>query len=122
MRISLSAVVFGLALMPVAVFAQTAAPAPTTAPAVTQQITKMPESPEAKARWEAFRAACGADLKTHCATVATGTEQSRTEMRQCIEANKTKFSASCQSAVAARDANREARKQAQPAVGDKPKT
>ena len=100
--------------------------APTAAAApVTAQRPDL--SPEAKARAEKFRAACGADLQTHCATIVRGTEGSRGEMRQCIETNNAKFSASCQAAVTERDINRDARKQAQPTAGqptspDKPKT
>jgi hypothetical protein len=115
--------------VPTAALAQTA-PAPSAPPAAAApapQRQGMPDNPEAKARFEKFRAACGADLKTFCATVERGTEQGRGEMRQCVEANKAKFSATCLNALAERDANREARKQGQaapvaPASADKPKT
>ena len=119
----LTILVAALALVPTLAVAQTA-PAPTTpapaapaaAPAAAPQRTV---DPEMKARFEKFRAACGADLATHCATVAKG---ERGEMRQCVEANKTKFSAGCQAAIADRDAGREARKQTQPAAPEKPKS
>jgi hypothetical protein len=80
----------------------------------------MSDNPEARARWEKFRAVCGKDLQTHCATVARGTEQARGEMRQCIETHKAKFAKDCQAAIAERDAAREARKQAPEA--SKPKS
>ena len=101
-----------LLALPLAAHAQTAAPAAPSATAPAKSQT--PDDPAAKARWEKFRAACGADLQTHCATVVRGTEQGRADMRQCIETNKAKFSAGCQSAVAERAAERAARKDAGP--------
>lgn len=106
--------------LPVAAIAQTAAPAPAAVPSVAapagKQLPGAPqEDPAARARMEKFRAACGTDLQTHCGTVARGTEQSRGEMRQCIETHKAKFSAGCQTAVAERAADRAARKDAAPA-------
>jgi hypothetical protein len=114
--------------LPVAAFAQTTTQ---TAPQTAQQTApiaqpsatpsaKPQEDPAARARWEKFRAACGADLQTHCATVARGTEQSRGEMRQCIDTNKSKFSAGCITALKEREAERAARKDGTPA-DNKPK-
>jgi hypothetical protein len=96
-----------------------AAPAAAAAPSGGRADT-----PEAKARYEKFRAACGTDLQKHCATVQRGTEQSRDEMRQCIETHKASFSSTCQAALAEREAAREARKQGQaPAAAiEKPKS
>lgn len=48
--------------------------------------------------FQRIRQACAADIEAHCATVG------RDGMRQCMEANKAKFSAACQSAIAERDA------------------
>ena len=115
----------GLAITSVA--AQTATPpspapaaAPTAAaPAVSE---KGPQDPAAKARFEKFRAVCGSDIQKHCGTVERGNDQARGQMRQCVEANKAKFSTECQAAVVERDANREARKQAAPATSEKPKS
>ncbi len=104
--------------LPVVASAQTAAPAaaPSVAAPASKQTPGNPqEDPAARARMEKFRAACGADLQTHCGTIARGTEQSRTEMRQCIDTNTAKFSAACQAAVAERAADRAARKDAAPA-------
>jgi hypothetical protein len=104
--------------LPMAAHAQTAAPAvaPSVAvPAASPTPGGPLQDPAARARFEKFRAACGTDLQTHCATVARGTEQGRTEMRQCIDANKVKFSAGCQTALKERDAERAARKEAAPA-------
>jgi hypothetical protein len=99
---------------PLAAHAQTAAPA--AAPSVSAPAkSQIPEDPAAKARWEKFRAACGADLQTHCANSTRGTDQSRADMRQCIDTNKAKFSPGCQTAVAERAAERAARKDASPA-------
>jgi hypothetical protein len=114
--------------LPVAAFAQTApqttpqtapAAAPITQPSATTSA-KPQEDPAARARWEKFRAACGADLQLHCATVTRGTEQGRNEMRQCIDTNKAKFSAGCVTALKERDAERAARKDGAPAE-NKPK-
>jgi hypothetical protein len=128
MRSSVFAATVMLAALTSGAVAQTANPtapavtAPAAAPVAASTPQRQDMSPEAKARYEKFRAACGADLQTHCAAIARGPDQSRGEMRQCIETNKTKFSASCQAAVAERDANREARKQALPAATEKPKS
>jgi hypothetical protein len=122
MRIHMIAATLTLLGQPIAASAQTAPPAPPTAATPSAAAPQRSEmSPEAKARMEKFRAACGADLQTRCATVAKGADGSRGEMRQCVEINKAKFSASCQAAIAERDANREARKQAAPATVEKPK-
>lgn len=48
--------------------------------------------------FQRIREACASDLQTHCAGLQ------REAMRQCMDANKAKFSATCQSAIAARDA------------------
>lgn len=48
--------------------------------------------------FQRIRQACAADIEAHCATVG------RDGMRQCMEANKAKFSPACQSAIAERDA------------------
>ena len=106
--------------LPVAASAQTATPTPGAAPSVaasakTQAPGNPQEDPAARARIEKFRAACGTDLQTHCGTIARGTEQSRSEMRQCIDTNKSKFSAGCQTAITERAADRAARKDAAPA-------
>lgn len=119
MRLSTLAALPSLALLPSFAFAQSA-PAPAAPPANAPAATKPDVTPEMKARFEKFRAACGADLQTHCASVARGTDQTRGEMRQCIEANKAKFSAGCQAAITERDAARDTRKAGQPA--DKPKS
>ena len=42
-----------------------------------------------------FRAACGADVQTYCASA-----QSREDRHACVEANKSKFSQGCQSFLA----------------------
>jgi hypothetical protein len=130
MRALCSFAIVALTLLPVSAFAQSSAQAPAAAqpsaaaPTVTPAATPVPGSPQqdpaARARWEKFRAACGADLQTHCATVARGTEQGRGEMRQCIDTNKAKFSAGCVTALKERDAERAARKEAAPA-DSKPK-
>jgi hypothetical protein len=118
-----------MSVLAFAAHAQTAAPSPAAAGASQSAghsteghgaEGRGAEDPATKARWEKYRAACGADLQTHCATVARGTEQGRTEMRQCVEANKAKFSAGCQAAITERAAERAARKDA-PAVDTKPK-
>lgn len=99
--------------------APAAAPA---APATPVAQPSGPHDPAAKARFERFRAICGADLQKHCGTIERGNDQARGQMRQCIDTNKAKFSADCQAAVAERDANREARKQTAPSNADKPKS
>ena len=43
-----------------------------------------------------FRQACGADLKTYCASSTT-----REERRACVQTNKDKFSDGCKSFMAA---------------------
>lgn len=43
----------------------------------------------------AFRAACGADLQSFCASA-----QTRDDRHACVEANKAKFSQGCQSFLA----------------------
>jgi hypothetical protein len=95
-------------------------PAPGAAPA---------EDAEVRARAKKFRAACGADLQQHCSPVLFGrdaTREQRQALRQCVDANKAKFSPACQTAIAAREADREARRSqrieqpANPAT-DKPK-
>jgi membrane fusion protein, multidrug efflux system len=53
---------------------------------------------DARARFARIREACGPDLATHCATTP------RDQMRQCIEANKAKFTPTCQAAVESRPA------------------
>src|SRR5690606_13559064 len=105
--------------------AQTVTPsAPVTPPAATAATPAPvtthngPSDPAARARFEKFRTVCGADIQKHCGTVERGKDQARGQMRQCIEANKAKFSTECQAAVAERDANREARKQSAPANAD----
>lgn len=118
MRIASLAAVAALVILPVSVFAQSAAPTQPGAPSAPA-AAKPDITPEMKARFEKFRAACGADLQTHCATVARGPDAGRAEMRQCVETNKAKFSAGCQAAIVERDAARDARKSA---PGDKPKT
>jgi hypothetical protein len=114
MRIASLAALAALIVLPSTAFAQSTAPA---APAPAEPATTVPSArpdiaPEVKARYEAFRAVCGADLQTHCANVARGTESARGEMRQCIATHKAKFSTACQAAVAERDAARDARKSA----------
>ena len=126
MRMTSLAALVALAALPGIAFAQTAAPAASTAPVGANSAapvgagpaakSDMSQDPEAKARFEKFRAVCGADLDKHCGTVERGTEQARGQMRQCITTHKASFSASCQAAIVERDAAREARKQ------DKPKT
>lgn len=119
----IAAALTGLAVT--SAFAQTAAPTtPTTAPAAAATGEKGPQDPASKARFEKFRAVCGADIQKHCGTVERGNEQARGQMRQCIDTNKAKFSADCQAAVTERDANRDARKQATPApaASEKPKS
>ncbi len=105
-------------------FAQTApVPAPTASPAPAAAPSNAgPHDPAAKARFEKFRSVCGADIQKHCGNVERGNDQARSQMRQCIETNKAKFSTDCQAAVAERDANREARKQTAPTNADKPKS
>lgn len=132
MRFTSLAAVLLVVSMPVAAVAQTAPQAgqsaPQAAPAAPAAVTPSaprgngPQDAEAKARFEKFQAACGADLKSHCAGIERSAEKGRAEMRQCIETNKTKFSAACQSAVAEREAARAARKDAQPAALEKPKS
>lgn len=123
-----SALVLAVSL-PIAAIAQTAQhptqSAPQAAPAAaapSSQRGNGPQDADAKARWEKFQAVCGTDLKTHCSGIERSAEKGRGEMRQCMEANKAKFSAACQSAVAEREAARAARKDAQPAPADKPKS
>lgn len=118
----LAAAFTGLAIT--AAFAQTATPpAATTAPAPAAAAPAKSDAglqdPAVKARFEKFRAVCGADVQKHCGTVDRTTEAGRGQMRQCIETNKAKFSTDCQAAVAERDANRAANKQAAP---EKPKS
>jgi hypothetical protein len=114
---------FGFAQSP----APTAAPLP-SAPSVIQLPSTSGSgsremSPEARARFEAFRAACGADLKLHCGEVQRGSDEGRAAMRQCVETHKAKFAATCKAAITERDAAREARKQNQAApAAEKPKT
>ena len=43
----------------------------------------------------AFMQACGADIKTYCASA-----QSRDDRRACVQANKDKFSDSCKAFMA----------------------
>jgi hypothetical protein len=109
--------------------AQPATPQTTTsAPSATQVPSTNGRgaremSPEARARFEAFRAACGADLKVHCGDIQRDTDEGRAAMRQCVETHKAKFSVTCKTAIAERDAAREARKQNQAApAAEKPKT
>jgi hypothetical protein len=45
--------------------------------------------------WAAFRAACGQDTQTYCATA-----QSREDRHACVQANKDKFSDTCKSFMA----------------------
>jgi hypothetical protein len=125
------ATLVALIALPSIAFAQSAAqPAAPTAAAPSASATPeaapsggRTDTPEAKARYEKFRTACGTDLQKHCATVQRGTEQARGEMRQCIETHKASFSATCQTALSERDAAREARKQGQaPAAPEKPKS
>ena len=116
MRMITTSAALIFAVMTSSVFAQTAAPqAPAPAAATPAPQVSAPADPEAKARFEKFRLVCGADLQTHCANVQRGEqakgEQGRGEMRQCIEANKAKFSTACQTAITERDAARQARKQ-----------
>ena len=125
MRIASIAALITLIALPGAAIAQSTPPAATppaaTAPAAPGASTARSEmTPEMKARAEKFRAACGADLQTHCASVSRGTDQARNDMRTCIDTHKVKFSATCQAAIVERDAARDARKAAQPT--DKPKT
>jgi hypothetical protein len=127
MRALRSLAIVALTVLPVSAFAQTTpqtAPAAAPSAAAPAAATPAPggplQDPAARARFEKFRAACGADLQTHCASVARGTEQGRAEIRQCIDANKTKFSAGCVTALKDRDAERAARKEAAPA-DSKPK-
>jgi hypothetical protein len=117
-----------LAILPTVTLAQTASqpaasaqPGHSTAPSANAGGREM--SPEARARFEAFRAACGADLKAHCGEIQRGTDEGRAAMRQCVETHKVKFSATCQTAITARDSAREARKQNQPTpAAEKPKS
>lgn len=130
MRFQIFSALILAASMPIAAVAQTVQqPSPSAqqaapvAAAPTASRGNGPQDPETKARWEKFQAACGADLKTHCAGIERSAEKGRGEMRQCIETNKAKFSATCQSAVNEREAARAARKDAQqPAPTDKPKS
>ena len=73
--------VIGVALLCAAVLA--ACDAPTTS-----------QSQRGERRGE-FRAACGADIQTHCPNA-----QSRQERRECIAANKEKFSEGCKTYMA----------------------
>lgn len=121
----IAAAITGLAIT--SALAQTATPpaAPSAAaPAATAPANSGagPQDPAAKARFEKFRAVCGADLQKHCGTVDRSSEAGRGQMRQCIETNKAKFSTDCQAAITERDANREARKLTAPANAEKPKS
>lgn len=116
MRIASAAAIAALTALASVALAQTAPPSAPSA-AAPSSAPQRSQDPEAKARFEKFRAACSADLATHCASVAKG---ERGEMRQCVETHKAKFSTGCQAAITERDANREARKQAAPS--DKPKS
>jgi hypothetical protein len=128
MRRQSIATLVALIALPSIVLAQSAPQpaAPVAAAPAASQKGGFADNPEAKARFEKFRAACGADLQTHCAMVQRGSDQARSEMRQCIETHKAKFSATCQTALTERDAARDARKQTQgvtsPAITEKPKT
>lgn len=118
----LAAALSGLTIT--AALAQTATPpaaATTPAPAAAAPAKSGagPQDPAAKARFEKFRAVCGADIQKACGTVDRSTDAGRGQMRQCIETNKAKFSTDCQAAIAERDANRAASKQTQP---EKPKS
>jgi hypothetical protein len=119
MRIVSLAALAALAVLPASVFAQSATPSAPSGPSTSAPATKPDITPEMKARFEKFRAACGTDLQTHCKDIARGSEQGRSELRQCIDTHKAKFSATCQSAIVERDAARDARKSA---PTDKPKT
>lgn len=120
----IAAALTGLAIT--SAFAQTAAPpaAPAAAAPAATSIPAAPgaQDPAAKARFEKFRAVCGADIQKACGNVDRTTDAGRGQMRQCIETNKAKFSADCQAAVAERDANREARKTVAPVNAEKPKS
>ncbi len=107
MRFAQLAALVVFAGLPHGVWAQSTVPASPSAPAAKADAT-----PEMKARFEKFRATCGADVQAHCASVPRGTDATRGEMRQCIDTHKAKFSAACQSAVAERDAARDAKKSA----------
>ncbi len=68
------------------------APQPKAAPSAKA------DAPGGGGNFQRIRQACAADIQSHCATAG------RDGMRQCLEANKAKFSAACQSAIAERDA------------------
>lgn len=119
----LAAALTGLAVT--SAFAQTATQptgSPAAAPAAVPATGAGPHDPAAKARFEKFRAVCGADIQKHCGSIDRTSDTGRGQMRQCVETNKAKFSADCQAAVAERDANREARKLTAPTNAEKPKS
>jgi len=73
-RIAISALVVGFGLMAGAAYSADQTPAPAGD----------------KAAHEAFKAACGEDVKKFCA------DKSKEERHTCVEANKSKFSQTCQ--------------------------
>ncbi len=123
MRLSSFATIVAISIIPSFAIAQTAAPAAPATSAAPSENRGGPQDAEARVRFEKFRAACGADLDKHCGTIQRDqTKESRNGLRQCIETHKAKFSTACQTAVTERDAAREARKQANPAHAEKPKS
>lgn len=105
----LSAAIVGLAAT--AAFAQTATPPPapqTPAPsAAAAPASPAPATPAG----QNVRQICGKEISAVCGHSAKGDKSARDTRRQCVEANKAKFSVECQAAIDARIAERQERQQ-----------
>lgn len=82
---------------------QSPAPAATTAPAAPVAATPAGKN---------VRKVCGKEIRVVCGQPPKGDKSARDTRRQCVEANKAKFSADCQAAIDARAAERQTRKDA----------
>lgn len=94
-----------------------ASTAPQASPASPSTTVTAP-APAASPAAVNYRRVCSKEIKAVCGPSPKGEKQARAARRECVAANKAKFSADCQAAITAREADRLARKQSAP---EKPK-
>lgn len=124
-KIALFAAAF-VGLAATAAFAQSSpqpAPAPGATPAPSATAPAAPAAPAASTpAGQNVRQVCAKEIRTVCGPSPKGDKTAREPRRQCVEANKAKFSAECQAAIDVRIADRQARKDARKSgAAEKPK-
>jgi hypothetical protein len=87
-----------------AVMAQSAAPAVAgSVPQLSAPVAAQTEAKHPNPIWQKYRAACAAELKTHCGDVER-IKGERGRMRACLDTHRASLGKECLSALTERDA------------------